>query len=269
MNELMTRLEIISDQCMDPKKKKQKEEEEKAMDDFQRLKKKIAEEVKDIRHRIEERNELLSKNENNPTSVRMSSEIRTKIKELKKKSEELDRIQKQHAEAIEKRKRKGKNVPKEEEEQAKLRAEIVDLCRKHIEECQFLEKEPTGRRSGLISGGGATPNAPTSLPDLDDERFAQLRAVDKQLDDKLDIVHEGVQTLKQMATEIDKEVELQSTMIDDLDTHVTKTSASLNSLNKRLKDQLKNVRSCDRFILDFICVILILGVAAAIYNLVS
>lgn len=58
-------------------------------------------------------------------------------------------------------------------------------------------------------------------------------------------------------------------MIDELEHHVDKTNANLQSLNKRLKDQLNKIRTCDRFVIDFICIVLILGLAGFIYNIVS
>lgn len=49
MNDLLKRVEDIRDACVDPKKKKQQEDEDKKLDDFMRLKKKIANEVREIR----------------------------------------------------------------------------------------------------------------------------------------------------------------------------------------------------------------------------
>lgn len=57
--------------------------------------------------------------------------------------------------------------------------------------------------------------------------------------------------------------------MDELEKHVDKTTAKLQNLNKGLKDQLKKVWTCDRFILDVICCAIILGLVAFIYNVVA
>lgn len=275
MNDLLSRLEKIQDQCMDPAKRKAKQEAEKNMDDFVRLKKRIAEELKDVRKRIDERNELLGTkgNANNPQSVRISSDIRAKLKDIQKQAEELSNIHKKEQESLEKKKKKAK--PDADfstvEKEIQMRGEIVELCYKHIEECKFLERQGnTNTATELpIDHGTKSVAAPSSLPDIDDDRFIMLKKEDQRLDEKLDQIAEGVQVLKGIAKDMGKEIELQSVMIDDLEQHVDKTTANLKNLNKRLKDQLDNVRSCDRFVLDFICIILILGVVGLIYNMLS
>jgi len=61
----------------------------------------------------------------------------------------------------------------------------------------------------------------------------------------------------------------QTEMIDNLNTKAEKVQDQMENLNVRLKKQLSNVRSCDRFIIDFICIVLILALALYIYNLVA
>jgi len=119
--------------------------------------------------------------------------------------------------------------------------------------------------ASMNSGGGL--NVPASLPDIDDPRFQQLIQNDKLLDQKLDIIAEGVGTLKEIAIEMGKEVELQGVMMDQLEQHVDNANAKLHNLNGRLKEQLNKYRSCDRFVLDFICCAIILGLFGFIYNL--
>jgi len=75
-----------------------------------RLKKKIANDVRDVRTQIEERNELCKKSgENNPQGVRMSSDIRTQIRDIQKDVEELHKYQQKESEKAEKIRKKGKN----------------------------------------------------------------------------------------------------------------------------------------------------------------
>jgi len=41
----------------------------------------------------------------------------------------------------------------------------------------------------------------------------------------------------------------------------------LHNLNRKMKNALKEVRSADRFILDFILIVIVLGIATYIYNM--
>jgi len=182
MNDLLKRVEDIRDACVDPKKKKQQEDEDKKLDDFMRLKKKIANEVREIRKQIEERDELFGKTgENNPQGVRMSSDIRTRIRDVSKEVEQLDQLQKREVEKIEKLRKKGKQIPEDVEKEVNLRAEVVELCSKHLEECKTLEKSYGSQQQSYVSNRETDGSvvAPTALPDIDDERFQSLIKTDK------------------------------------------------------------------------------------------
>jgi len=95
----------------------------------------------------------------------------------------------------------------------------------------------------------------------------QLREKNQVIDQKLEKVGEGVMILKDMANEMGKEIDKQSVMLDNLDKSINKTQATLDNLNKRLKAQLAKIRSADRFIIDFILLVIVLALGLYIYNL--
>lgn len=66
----------------------------------------------------------------------MSSDIRTRIRDVSKEVEQLDQLQKREVEKIEKLRKKGKQIPEDVEKEVNLRAEVVELCSKHLEECK-------------------------------------------------------------------------------------------------------------------------------------
>jgi predicted nucleic acid-binding Zn-ribbon protein len=270
MNSLIEKLQVIEQACGDKRNKKQILEDEKKLDDFTRLKKKISRDIKDVRQQIEERNQLLGTTSNNLATVKMSTSIRQKLKEIQKDTETLNNLQKTEQEKIEKKKMKGKEIDPKVEEGVKIKAEIVELCYKHIEECKNLERSGLGQTTinfeGSVKVDGSKPLL-TELPDIDDEGFQLLRKTDMEIDQKLDQVGEGVQVLKNMATEMGKEVELQTVMISELDHKVDKVNVQLENLNKRLKKALTSVRKADRFIIDFILLVVLLALVGYIYNL--
>jgi uncharacterized coiled-coil DUF342 family protein len=168
------------------------------------------------------------------------------------------------------KKAKGKEVDAKAEEEVQARQEIVELCNKHIEECITLEKAGFGQSvlsfTGISKDDGRAPIS--QLPDIDDEGFMLLRQQDAQIDEKLQRIGEGVNVLKEIAVEMGKEIETQNVMISELDHKVDKAQAQLDNLNKRLKNILTKMRKGDRFCVDLILLIIVLGLAAYIYNYV-
>jgi len=267
MPSLMVKLEYIQVQCQDPKKKKQKEEEMKTWDDFTKLRKKLATDVRLIREQINERNELLGSDMGNTTTVKMSKDIRNGLKTLTTEADELEALQKRQAEKIEKKKTKGKVVTEEESQEIQEREEIVTLCRQHIEECRKLEKSVRGTRSTIFADDNKDNSAlVTELPDIDGERGQLLKQNDDEINAHLNTIGEHVTRLGTMATAMGQEIEMQGKMIDHLDAKVEKTNAKLNNLNKRMKKTLEGVRKADRFCIDIILIIIILAIVGYLYN---
>jgi len=91
------------------------------LDEFSRVKKQIAQDLKETRKEIEERNELLSKTENNTATVKMSSHIRNRLKSIIVETEQLKAILEKEKEKLEKKKAKGKSVPEEKEKRNSIK----------------------------------------------------------------------------------------------------------------------------------------------------
>jgi len=268
MNTLMDTLHHIADECKDDAEKNKKKQEEKDMDDFTKLKKKISRDLKEVRERIQERNELLGKMDNNTTTVRMSSDIRSRLKGIQKDAEELQTIQQTQQTKLEKKKAKGKQVAPDLEREVEYRAQIVELSFKHIEECKNLER--AGYKGGaMVDDSDAPKPTITSLPDIDNDDFKELRNQDKIIDQKLEKVQEGVKILGEMANQFGREIEMQEILIAENNKQADKTNAQLENLNSRLKKTLNGIRSCDRFVLDFVLIVVVLALILYIYNMVA
>jgi len=271
LDNLIQRLEYVHDKCRDPKDRKKQEQDEANMDEFTRLKKEIAKEIKETRAAIEERNELLGETENTVATAKMSSSIRTRLRNIEGDIEKLKEIQKKQVDKIEKKKAKNKNVTEEEVKESEYRTEIVDLCQKHIAECYHLEKSRFGNVQNTFFEGYTKKDEVviSSLPDIDDDDFRMLKQNDQKIDAQLEIIKQGVGVLGEMANEMGKEIELQGVMINELTDRVDETQATLNNLNKRLKKTLEKVRKGDRFCIDIILLIVVLALGGYIYNVVK
>ena len=248
----------------------------KGGDEFLGLKTQVAREVREIRSALKERDELLQKGASGTKqTVQMSHQIRTQIKGAKEDAQRLLALQKKEAA---KKDKKGTNATQVEERQ-----EVVELVFKHIEECEAIEKKrysgkQTEARVELFTGGrggGSSSSAPvsrvpggTELPDIEtQDGLKMLAAKDKVIDEGLDQIAEGVQDLKSLALDMRDEVKVQSAMVDEITSKVDSASSQLTSINKKMKKTLQNTRSADRFILDFILLAIVLGIAGYVISM--
>ncbi|CAM6093759.1 unnamed protein product [Calypogeia fissa] len=92
----------------------------------------------------------------------------------------------------------------------------------------------------------------------------------KQLQDiHLDHISDGLATLKDMAGDINEELDKQVPLIDEIDTKVDKASADLKNTNQRLKEVVTQMRSSRNFCIDITLLIIILGIAAYLYKVLK
>ncbi|KAL0316243.1 UNVERIFIED_CONTAM: syntaxin [Sesamum radiatum] len=85
-------------------------------------------------------------------------------------------------------------------------------------------------------------------------------------DQGLDVIAEGLDTLKNMAQDMNEEVDRQVPLMDEIDTKVDKATADLKNTNVRLKDTVNQLRSSRNFCIDIILLCVILGIAAYLYK---
>lgn len=278
MNQLMDKLESIADETGEGQANAAKKGGTSGGDEFNRMRANIGVSVREVRQQLKMRDELLGKGmSGTKQTVQMSHKIRQQIKTARETANRLHAMQRKEA-------AKRKNTAGKVEQQQ----EVVDLVFKHIEECEALEKKrftskATDNRIELFSsmgrgfgaGGsnqvGPVSRAPeTELPDIEtQEGLQQLRVKDQAIDKELEQVSAGVQDLKNIALDMRDEVQMQTAMVDEITNKVDKANVHLNNLNKRMKQTLQQTRSADRFILDIILVVILLGVVGYIISMVS
>ncbi|OMO72521.1 hypothetical protein CCACVL1_17735 [Corchorus capsularis] len=88
-------------------------------------------------------------------------------------------------------------------------------------------------------------------------------------DQGLDMISEGLDTLKNMAHDMNEELDRQVPLMDEIDTKVDKAAADLKNTNVRLKDTVNQLRSSRNFCIDIVLLIIVLGIAAYLYNYVG
>ncbi|KAK9115051.1 hypothetical protein Syun_021848 [Stephania yunnanensis] len=85
-------------------------------------------------------------------------------------------------------------------------------------------------------------------------------------DEGLDIISQGLNTLKNMANDMNEELDRQVPLIDEIDEKVDRATSHLKNTNVRLKDTLTQLRSSRNFCIDIILVCVILGIASYLYK---
>jgi len=263
MNGLLKRLKKIEDECVE-KKGVDQQQPQGDVDEFTRIKRKVAVQTQNIRQLIKNRDELEKTAPGTVATVEISHQIRAAIKEVRADAAAMDKLQKAEKETYVK---KNKEVP-EKEAQIEKREEIVGLVFDHIEEIRQLDQKRHGDSAFSTNKKSKDPLI-TELPNIDDEGFQLLRKNDQVIDGMLDQVSTNVNDLKEIANEMNKEINKQGIMLDDLDVKVDKVNDELENINIRLRKALDSVRKGDRFIVDIILLCILLGLIGYIYSIVK
>ncbi|CAM9535185.1 unnamed protein product, partial [Phaeothamnion confervicola] len=212
--------------------------------------------------------------------------IRGNLRALEEEWKQLDA-----AYQAEKGKRRSK-VPAEE--MAERRQLLVDLKREISELKQIHQSglvKGVGPAGGAGGGGGvgggygvpsselgnrnvmpgvATDMRPAQLSEGQHAKIQQIKARQQDMEQKyLSVIEDHVDRLADYARSIQEEERLQSRMIDDLAERVDEANDHLKNTNLRLKETLKSVRSADKFCIDLMCIIMMLGLIAVLYAVVK
>ncbi|KAK9153430.1 hypothetical protein Sjap_000910 [Stephania japonica] len=86
------------------------------------------------------------------------------------------------------------------------------------------------------------------------------------IDQGLSVISEGLDTLKNMAHDMNEELDRQVPLADEIDDKVDKATSDLKNTNVRLKDTVNQLRSSRNFCIDIILLCIILGIAAYLYK---
>ncbi|KAI8004062.1 Syntaxin-71 [Camellia lanceoleosa] len=101
-------------------------------------------------------------------------------------------------------------------------------------------------------------------------QFRQEYEMQKMKQDQgLEVISEGLDTLKNMAHDLNEEMDRQVPLMDEIDTKVDKAASDLKNTNVRLKDTVNQLRSSRNFCIDIILSCIILGIAAYLYNVLK
>ncbi|CAN6217405.1 unnamed protein product [Urochloa humidicola] len=85
-------------------------------------------------------------------------------------------------------------------------------------------------------------------------------------DEGLDFIAEGLDTLKNLAEDMNEELDRQVPLMDEIDTKVDKANLEMKRTNVRLKQTVNQFRSTRNFTIDILLICIILGIATYLYK---
>nr|ACN50185.1 syntaxin-71 [Annona cherimola] len=219
-----------------------------------------------------QKSEVAAKEKNRASAVAMNAEIRRTKARLLEEVPKLQRL------AV----KKVKGLSKEE---LATRSDLVLALPERIQ--AIPDGSSTATKQGGGGGGGWTASGSRteikfdSSADgrFDDEFFHQSEESSQfrqeyemrkmRQDQGLDTISEGLDTLKNMAHDMNEELDRQVPLIDEIETKVDKATSDLKNTNVRLKETVNQLRSSRNFCIDIILLCIILGIAAYLYNVLK
>jgi len=272
MDAMINKLQVIADKYEPPEEKNKRESAAKngrtPKDDFQRIQFEIADQIKEIRRLIKERDDEEASNPGQAKAVRLAHDVRMSLGAVqdnlsKLEAEEAKMEKRANAEIqkLEKKAKKGQVNPeirKELENAIAVRKDVVKNVQDHVQECTMLEKKRALGSAAFTTTTTTTGNDPTvtSLPDVDDPRFQKLMENDKEIDQMLGIVSANVSVMKDQAMEMKSALKEQSELLDELDVDVEHTNSRLVDATAQVKKLTDKINSKS----DTCCVVIFLAV---------
>mmetsp|Transcript_16179 Transcript_16179/g.23035 ORF Transcript_16179/g.23035 Transcript_16179/m.23035 type:complete len:335 (+) Transcript_16179:30-1034(+) len=233
---------------------------------------------------------------NNPKEViARQAKLRQEISQVTEEWKELDAIYKSEA-----RKRKSKFSQEDLELQQTLVQRLYDQI-ENIKEAQMkgfarasatddmaanmnakalatLDAVDFGSGGGLGFGGKSDKNAKwgtssnensgIELTDTQHQKLQQVQETDADFDKQLDIIGDGIQDLSEIAQMQNEEVQRQSVMLQNLETRIDEAHEHIDNINSRMKDTLDEVRKADKVCVDIMCIVMMFGFGAVLYQMI-
>jgi len=116
-----------------------------------------------------------------------------------------------------------------------------------------------------LGGGGAGV-------ELTHQQHLQLQQIDdrdQDFDKHLDEIGEGIQDLAEIAHMQNEEVRRQNIMLDNVGNKIDNAHDHINNINSKMKETLNEVRGADKICVDIMCIVLMVGLGAVLYQLIK
>lgn len=292
-------LQALKRELCPDEKDKLRETEMKDFDDFQRKKHELNVLLAEVRGDVDRLNEMRKKlgpDGRDNMTIRLSSENNDRLRQATDLFSELKRVQ-ERDERKKKKKFSEKDMADRREMVAIIGREIMALTRENarnkvaeseeeaamrdrVEARRKLQEERTrerraalkkARKSGRRGAGAVDEDEFKNVGPQSEQEQAfetQVQANIAEQNQILDEISRGLDELKELANEANKQLTVQGAMLDQVDAQMDNTISQFKAANKRLKSILEESGGMSRWCPMIICAILLLALVGYIFGIV-
>jgi syntaxin of plants SYP7 len=141
----------------------------------------------------------------------------------------------------------------------------------HINSSRIYRNTKTNNKIGK-GGSGGWASSETDGVELTHQQHQMLQTIqsrDEDFDMQLDQIGEGIQDLAEIAQMQNEEVKRQNQMLDNVGTKIDAAHDHIENVNAKMKETLQQVRSADKVCVDIMCIVLMVGLAAVLYQIIK
>ena len=122
---------------------------------------------------------------------------------------------------------------------------------------------PNGPSGGGGGGGGVELTQQQHL------QMEQIENRDQEFDKQLDEIGEGLQDLTEIAQMQNEEVRRQNLMLESVGNKIEGAQEHITNINSKMKETLNEVRGADKICVDIMCIVMMIGLGAVLYQLIK
>ncbi|KAJ6230067.1 hypothetical protein M0813_07292 [Anaeramoeba flamelloides] len=269
------------------------DENNETENDFDRVRRGIRSQIRSVKEEIHERDQMKTKKSDSSRAkiARINNSIRKKLSKIREDSERLEEIKETEYEDSQKYSKKEKKERKKNPDWAEQQDnELEELQEKRdgfinsiIDDLEEVDKrfsktfEPKELRREAIALKEVEKHIQIDLNkklDGEDEneeigeRMKQIRLNKEEIDQDLSEIGEGAMELKEMAIQIGETLDNHNEMLVTIDDKMENVQEHLDNVNRKLRKAIDNVRSGDKFCIDFVLILILLGIIAYISKLI-
>lgn len=100
-------------------------------------------------------------------------------------------------------------------------------------------------------------------------QLQQIESRDQEFDKTLDLIGEGITDLAEIAQMQQEEVQRQNVMLENVGNRIDNAQEHITNVNAKMKETLDAVRGGDKICVDIMCIVLMAGLGAVMYQLVK
>lgn len=278
INQLIKEIEIIEMECTGNKGRNNAANSK--LDEFQICKLELAEKLATIKQDIKTRKGIEERLGTNAQSIKLKSKIAKNLEEAKKSQRKMEAAYKENERDLD----NGQTELKSDE--IASRQELVQLMKQDLEytENEFSPKSGIGSGPGGGGGGGfqlaaaarekrkkrrdqgLISSEPQPLTQKQQAFIQESIERDKILDEKLDVIKQGVMQLNAIGQDINEELDKQAVMLDEVEQKMDAVTEKLENRNEQIKKLLESTGGATRWCPVLILCVILMACVGYIYN---